>query len=37
MGYASAIAWMLFVSVVLVTLALFRSSRYWVYYQGAGR
>jgi multiple sugar transport system permease protein len=37
MGYASAIAWTLFVLVTLVTLALFRSSRYWVYYQGAGR
>jgi multiple sugar transport system permease protein len=37
MGYASAIAWTLFVLVTLVTLALFRSSRHWVYYQGAGR
>lgn len=37
MGYASAIAWSLFVLVVLVTVALFRSSRYWVHYQGAGR
>ncbi len=37
MGYASAIAWSLFVLVTLATVALFRSSRYWVYYQGAGR
>lgn len=37
MGYASAIAWTMFVLVVLVTWALFRSSRHWVYYQGAGR
>jgi multiple sugar transport system permease protein len=37
MGYASAIAWMLFVVVVIVTLGLFRSSRRWVYYQGVGR
>jgi multiple sugar transport system permease protein len=37
MGYASAIAWMLFVVIVLVTVALFRSSRRWVYYQGVGR
>jgi multiple sugar transport system permease protein len=37
MGYASAIAWVLFVLVTLVTVGLFRSSRYWVYYQGIGR
>jgi ABC-type sugar transport system permease subunit len=37
MGYASAIAWTLFVLVVLVTWALFRSSRYWVYYPTGGR
>ncbi len=37
MGYASAIAWLLFLLVTLATVALFRSSRYWVYYQGAGR
>ncbi|MGD9720587.1 MAG: carbohydrate ABC transporter permease [Pirellulales bacterium] len=37
MGYASAIAWMLFVAIVVATLALFRSSRRWVYYQGLGR
>ena len=37
MGYASAIAWSLFVVVMLATILLFRSSRYWVHYQGAGR
>ena len=37
MGYASAMAWTLFVLVVLVTVGLFRSSRHWVYYQGGGR
>jgi len=37
MGYASAIAWTMFVLVVVVTWALFRSSRYWVYYPSAGR
>jgi len=36
MGYASAMAWMLFVVVLALTLALFRSTRHWVYYQGAG-
>ena len=37
MGYASAIAWTLFLAIVLVTVGLFRTSRYWVYYQGVGR
>jgi len=34
MGYASAMAWILFVIVLAVTIGLFRSSRYWVHYQG---
>jgi multiple sugar transport system permease protein len=37
MGYASAMAWTLFVIVLLVTIGLFRSSRRWVYYQGIAR
>jgi multiple sugar transport system permease protein len=37
MGYASAVAWTLLVLTMAVTLALFRASRRWVYYQGAGR
>ena len=37
MGYASAMAWVLFVIVLLVTIGLFRTSRHWVYYQGDGR
>ena len=36
MGYASAMAWMLFVVVLVVTIVLFRTSRHWVHYQGAG-
>ena len=35
MGYASAIAWVLFVVLVGCTLMLFRSSRYWVHYRAA--
>ncbi len=31
MGYASAMAWVLFVLVMLVTLWLFRTSRHWVH------
>jgi len=34
MGYASALAWVLFVIVLLLTLLIFRSSAAWVYYEG---
>ncbi len=37
LGYASAMAWTLLVLVLTLTVGLFRSSRYWVYYQGAAR
>ncbi|MFI6831881.1 carbohydrate ABC transporter permease [Kribbella sp. NPDC050241] len=38
MGYASALAWALFVLVMVITVALFRSSSRWVYYEmGAAR
>jgi multiple sugar transport system permease protein len=32
MGKASALAWILFVAVVVFAVALFKSSRYWVHY-----
>ena len=35
MGYASAIAWVLFLVLVVSTLALFRTSKHWVHYRGA--
>ncbi|MBI5960425.1 MAG: sugar ABC transporter permease [Chloroflexi bacterium] len=34
MGYASAMAWVLLVTIAFFTLILFASSRLWVYYQG---
>ena len=34
MGYASALAWVLFVYILLLTLLVFRSSSLWVYYEG---
>ena len=34
MGYASALAWVLFVIVLVLTLLVFRSSALWVYYEG---
>jgi len=37
MGYASALAMVLFLAIVLVTLLIFRSARFWVYYEGGDR
>ena len=34
MGYASAMAWVLFVIILVLTLLVFRSSEYWVHYEG---
>lgn len=34
MGYASALAWILFVIVVLITVVIFKTSLRWVYYGG---
>ena len=34
MGYASAMAWILFVIILICTLVIFRSSGRWVYYEG---
>ncbi|MDB5059250.1 MAG: spermidine/putrescine transporter permease [Chloroflexi bacterium] len=36
-GYASAMAWLLFVAIMIVTVALFIGSRRWVYYAGDAR
>ena len=33
MGKASALAWVLFIVIVIFTVALFRSSARWVYYR----
>ncbi|MFS0724633.1 carbohydrate ABC transporter permease [Paenibacillus sp. 1P07SE] len=37
MGYASALAWVLFVIILFFTWLVFRSSKSWVYYEGGGR
>ncbi len=34
MGYASAIAWVMLVMILMATLLVFRSSDAWVYYEG---
>jgi multiple sugar transport system permease protein len=37
MGYASSLAWALFVIILIVTLVMFRASRNWVHYETKGR
>jgi multiple sugar transport system permease protein len=37
MGYAAAMAWVLFVLTLLATLVVFKSSARWVYYEGEAR
>jgi multiple sugar transport system permease protein len=37
MGYASAMAWLLFAIIIVLTLFIFRSSPLWVYYEGEVR
>lgn len=34
MGYASALAWLLFLIIVVVSITIFRTSARWVYYRG---
>jgi len=34
MGYASALAWMMFLIILALTIINFRVARYWVYYEG---
>lgn len=36
MGYASAISWVIFVIILVITLLLFRSSSVWVHYSDEG-
>ena len=32
LGYASALAWIMFILVMVITVLLFRSARYWVHF-----
>jgi multiple sugar transport system permease protein len=36
MGYASALAWVLLLIILAMTLFLFRTARFWVYYESQG-
>ena len=33
MGYASALAWVLFVVILVLTIILFKTGKSWVYYE----
>lgn len=37
MAYGSAMAWLLFILILLVTFVLFGTAKYWVYYAGDSR
>jgi multiple sugar transport system permease protein len=37
MGYASALAWVLFIIILILTLIVFKSSSMWVFYEGNRR
>jgi multiple sugar transport system permease protein len=37
MSYGATLAWLLFIIILLVTLVLFGTARYWVYYAGENR
>ncbi|MCS7464464.1 sugar ABC transporter permease [Paenibacillus doosanensis] len=36
MGYASAMAWVMLIIIGIITLVLFKSSKYWVHYESKG-
>jgi multiple sugar transport system permease protein len=37
MGYASALAWLLFVIILILTVMMWTTSARWVYYEGEER
>jgi len=37
MGYGSTLAWGLFAVILIVTISLFATAKYWVYYAGESR
>lgn len=37
MGYGSALAWILFLFVLVITIILFGTAKHWVYYTAAGK
>ncbi|MGM0883420.1 MAG: carbohydrate ABC transporter permease [Bacillota bacterium] len=37
MGYASALSWILFLSIMLFTIIAFKSQKYWTHYEDGGK
>lgn len=37
LGYASALAWILFVIILIITVIIFRTARHWVFYEGEAK
>jgi multiple sugar transport system permease protein len=37
MGYASGLAWVMFLIILVMTVFIFKSSPYWVYYEGLSK
>lgn len=37
MGYGAALAWLMFIVALIITIGLFSTSRFWVYYSGDQR
>ncbi|RHP36376.1 carbohydrate ABC transporter permease [Lachnotalea sp. AF33-28] len=37
MGYASALSWIMFVIILILTALIFKSSAYWTFYQDGGK
>jgi multiple sugar transport system permease protein len=37
MGYGAALAWLMFIIALMITIFLFRTSRHWVYYAGGSK
>jgi multiple sugar transport system permease protein len=37
MGYASALAWVLFLIILVLTVIVVRTGKWWVYYEGERR
>ena len=33
MGYGAALAWILFIIILILTLIIFKTSRFWVFYE----
>jgi multiple sugar transport system permease protein len=37
MGYGATLAWLMFIGALILTIILFGTAKYWVYYAGGER